>query len=150
MSGTADATHRIASVSATLCSATPGVTVAQGVSAYPNIPGGATATNTTSFTLSTSPAFTCGTIVNLTLVLNYAGGAKTNTFIVPSSSASYVLSQSSGASIVAGTTDVGNHGDDVITSISLPFTYSFYGQAYSSATVSAFTSASQGEAEAGN
>src|SRR5262245_4201293 len=42
----------------------------------------------------------------------------------------YVITQSSGASIVPGTTDTGNHSDDVISTIVLPFIYTLYGQNY--------------------
>src|SRR5262249_50259343 len=41
-----------------------------------------------------------------------------------------------GASIVPGTFDIGNHGDDVLTTIAFPFTVLFYGQSFTSATVS--------------
>src|SRR5207237_7791536 len=75
----------------------------------------------------------------------------TNTFTVtntatPSASATpiatcgpgsdYVILPSTGASIVAGTTDIGNHTDDGVTTISLPFTYNLYAQPFTSAGVS--------------
>ena len=41
-----------------------------------------------------------------------------------------------GGNIVAGTTDSGNHGDDVTTTIALPFSYSLYDQTFNSITVS--------------
>ena len=41
-----------------------------------------------------------------------------------------------GGSIVPGTTDTGNHGDDQTTTISLPFSYSLYDQTFNSITVS--------------
>lgn len=46
------------------------------------------------------------------------------------------LVQSSGAVIVPGTTDIGNHGDDVVTSLPLPFPVAMYGVIYNSAVAS--------------
>ncbi len=40
------------------------------------------------------------------------------------------------ASIVPGTDDTGNHGDDVTTAIGLPFPFQLYDQSYTNATVS--------------
>jgi hypothetical protein len=44
--------------------------------------------------------------------------------------------QQIGGSIVPGTTDIGNHGDDVVTTIALPFPYCVYGQCYTSVNLS--------------
>ena len=41
-----------------------------------------------------------------------------------------------GGSIVPGTTDIGNHGDDQTTTIALPFSYSLYDQTFNSITLS--------------
>ena len=41
------------------------------------------------------------------------------------------------ATIVPGATDTGNHCDDCVTAITLPFPFTFYGQSFSSANVSA-------------
>ena len=48
----------------------------------------------------------------------------------------YQVAQSTGAAIVPGTTDTGNHGDDVTTAISIPFSYNLYGQLFTSVTLS--------------
>ena len=37
-----------------------------------------------------------------------------------------------GGSIVPGTTDIGNHGDDTVTTIALPFSYTLYDQTFTS------------------
>src|SRR5580765_2977495 len=37
-----------------------------------------------------------------------------------------------GGSIVPGTTDIGNHGDDTVTTIALPFSYALYDQTFTS------------------
>src|SRR5439155_12327276 len=50
----------------------------------------------------------------------------------------YVVTTTSGASIVPGTTDTGNHVDDSpTTAIALPFPVAFYDQTFTSARVSA-------------
>src|SRR5207302_5993156 len=61
----------------------------------------------------------------------------------------YVVTTTSGASIVPGTTDIGNHCDDCTTTIALPFAITFYDQTFTSANVSSngelqFTSNTQG------
>src|SRR3954470_3323224 len=52
------------------------------------------------------------------------------------SNGDYAITQSTGASIVPGTTDVGNHTDDGTTNIALPFAYSLYDQTFTSVNVS--------------
>jgi hypothetical protein len=47
----------------------------------------------------------------------------------------YVLTQSTGASIVPGTTDIGNHCDDCDTTLALPFPFLLYGHTYNSVLV---------------
>ena len=47
----------------------------------------------------------------------------------------YVFEQI-GGSIVPGTTDSGNHGDNQVTNIALPFSYTLYDQAFNSINVS--------------
>ena len=123
-------------VNATLTTSTPGVTVTQGSSTYPNLLHGVTGTNTTPFQISTSPSFTCGTLVTVTLTVTYAGGTNVLGYTLPSSSAGYTITQSNGVSIVPGTSDTGNHVDDGTTAIALPFGFAFYGQVFSNATLS--------------
>ena len=41
-----------------------------------------------------------------------------------------------GGSIVPGTTDIGNHGDDTVTTIALPFPYTLYDQTFTSINLS--------------
>ena len=41
-----------------------------------------------------------------------------------------------GGSIVPGTTDIGNHGDDTVTTIALPFPYALYGTTFTSVNLS--------------
>ena len=48
----------------------------------------------------------------------------------------YVQLHSNGASLVPGTQDIGNHGDNVTTTLTLPFAYQLYDQTFTQATVS--------------
>jgi hypothetical protein len=41
-----------------------------------------------------------------------------------------------GGSIVPGTTDIGNHGDDTVTTVALPFPFTLYGQTFTSVNLS--------------
>jgi hypothetical protein len=59
----------------------------------------------------------------------------TATPTVCGASAPYAYATATGT-IVAGTTDTGNHCDDCLTSITLPFSYSLYDQTFTSAQVS--------------
>src|SRR5437773_4234192 len=47
----------------------------------------------------------------------------------------YTISQI-GGSIVPGTTDIGNHGDDTVVTIALPFSYTLYDQTFTSINLS--------------
>jgi len=70
-------------ISATLTTTTPGVTVTQGSSSYPNLAIDASGINATPFQIQTSNSFECGTTIDLNLNLTYAGGNKVVTFAVP-------------------------------------------------------------------
>src|SRR4051812_31588835 len=53
------------------------------------------------------------------------------------SAASYTVTTSSGNAIVAGSTDTGNHGDDVVTSgIAIGFPFLFFGQSFTTVNLS--------------
>jgi Fibronectin type III domain len=52
----------------------------------------------------------------------------------------YTITQIAGT-IVPGTTDIGNHGDDTVTTIALPFSYTLYDQTFSSINLSSNGSA---------
>src|SRR4051812_34810751 len=49
--------------------------------------------------------------------------------------AQYAIAQIGGA-IVPGTVDIGNHGDDTVTTIALPFAYTLYDQSFTSINLS--------------
>ena len=61
-------------VSAVLSTSTPGVTVSQATSPYPDIPASAIRTNATAFKVQTSPSFACGTNIQLSLGVSTANG----------------------------------------------------------------------------
>jgi subtilase family serine protease len=67
-------------ISATFTTTTPGVTITQPNSAYPNVAPNSLVTNSTPFQVSTAPSFACGTPVSFSLALNYTGGSTTSTF----------------------------------------------------------------------
>jgi hypothetical protein len=70
-------------VTATLSTSTPGVTITQPISAYPNIPENGTATNSAPFSVSTSPSFVCGTAIDFTMTVTFTGGSSTFNFSLP-------------------------------------------------------------------
>jgi hypothetical protein len=70
-------------VSATLTTTTPGVTVIQGSSNYPDMPIDATGTNLTPFQIQTAANFACGTEIELDLNLTFPNGSKTIHITVP-------------------------------------------------------------------
>ncbi len=53
----------------------------------------------------------------------------------PTGPCQYVIDQI-GGSIVPGDTDTGNHGDDTVTAVALPFSYTLYDQTFNSINVS--------------
>ncbi len=63
-------------ISATLTTSTPGVTITQNSSAYPDLVIDASGNNATPFQFQTSASFVCGTVINFTLTANYASGSK--------------------------------------------------------------------------
>ena len=71
-------------ISATLTTTTPGVTVVDANSNYPDMVIDAGATNTTPFKILVTDSFVCGTQIALSLNLTYASGTKTISYSVPS------------------------------------------------------------------
>jgi Carboxypeptidase regulatory-like domain len=70
-------------ISATLTTTTPGVTVVDAKSNYPDMVIDAGGTNTTPFKISLSNTFSCGTPIALSLNLTYASGTKSIAFSIP-------------------------------------------------------------------
>jgi len=71
-------------ISATLRSSTPGVTIKQANSAYPNLAIDASGMNNMPFQIQTARTFQCGKDITFNLSLRYASGQKVIKYIVPS------------------------------------------------------------------
>ena len=69
-------------ISAVLASATPGVSVYQAASAYPNLNPTASAPNTTAYLFNVGSAVPCGATLNFTLTVTYTGGPSPQVFNV--------------------------------------------------------------------
>ena len=76
-------------ISATLSTSTPGVTVTQPNSNYPNVNENGSATNTLPFTIVTSSSYACGTPINFTLNVTTAQGPFTINFSMPTCTISF-------------------------------------------------------------
>ena len=70
-------------ISATLTTTTPGVTVTQGSSSYPNLVIDESGVNNVPFQIQTSNSFVCGTNIEFSLNLTYASGNNVVAFTVP-------------------------------------------------------------------
>jgi hypothetical protein len=64
----------VSAITAILISTTPGVSVTQAASAYPNLSPGATAVNSTDYAVKLSPAFLPGTPIEFELAITANGG----------------------------------------------------------------------------
>src|SRR5215831_12785291 len=69
-------------VSAVLSTTTPEVTITQPNSPYPDTAEAATGVNTIPFQVSTSSSFVCGTTINFTLTVSFAGGSSVLNFSI--------------------------------------------------------------------
>jgi subtilisin-like proprotein convertase family protein len=77
-----DSSSTLTGLTATLDSSTPGVTVTQDTSAYPDIPADATAANTTPLQVTLAPSLPCGTTLSFTLTLTNGAGSAAVPFTV--------------------------------------------------------------------
>ncbi len=124
-------------VSAVLSTSTPGVTILEPVRAYPDLAVNGSVSSALPFVLDLAPDIPPGTQISFTLAISSAQGTASRVFNLPLSEAGWrktVVSTS--ASLVPGTANTGNSGDDVNTAISLPFSFNFGGQAFSSVNAS--------------
>jgi len=69
-------------VGATLSTTTEGVIITQPYASYPNLPANSLGTNVLPFQISTLPSFTCGTPINLQLIVNSSLGAFTMNYVL--------------------------------------------------------------------
>ena len=121
-------------VTANFTTSTTGVTLSQNTNvSYGNIAAGGSATNAVPVKMSIAPSFVCGT----TIVIDVATSTGENfSFNITTQGVGYGVTTTLGNSIVPGTTNVGNATDDGTTAITIPFTFSFYGQNFTGANVS--------------
>jgi hypothetical protein len=109
---------------------------------------GATVTNVQVINGNTTTRFTLNIQYGGSLTANIAAGAITDQFGNPCAAFSgnytvvgcpaqnhYTITQI-GGTIVPGTMDIGNHCDDCVTTISLPFPYTLFDQTYTSVNLS--------------
>ncbi len=72
-------------INAVLSTTTPGVTVTQNTSAYPNIAAAGSAPNTTAYIISLSPTLVCGTVMQFNLAVTTAQGSYNFPFTITAS-----------------------------------------------------------------
>lgn len=133
-------------ISAVLSTTTPGITVTQPNSAYPNMTGGQQgAANTTPYQVSIDNTVACYTQANFTLTVTYAGGGGGSPLVhnfsmpigIPGDA--YTFAAGGMQTIPAGGTVVaGSTADDAAVTLTLPagWTSSIYGVAVTSLSAS--------------
>ncbi len=121
-------------VNAVLSSSTPGVTIAQPTSSYPDIPAGGSQVNSTPYQVSTAVTVPCGSPISFTHTVNYSGGTPSVfNFTLPvgqAASANYSFTSASGTTAPVGATLVaGSSDDDLVVPVTLPagFAFQVYG-----------------------
>jgi hypothetical protein len=124
------------SVSGTITTSTPGVTITGGTAAYADIAPGGTGTNSTPFTFTSTSLVPCNSTVNCTLTLTFSGGASGSSPVaIPFSftigrRTNYSFASSTGA-VIPGTPANGvlvplSQDDDAIAPIAAPFNFKVY------------------------
>lgn len=128
-------TNAATAISSVLSTTTPGVSIAQANSPYPDLaPNGGTALNSDVYQISTDSTLACGSTVNLTQTVTLTGGASpvTFNFAIPVGLAggNYTFgTPGTGATIPPGGTLVaGSSADDAVVTVTLPFATAIYDQ----------------------
>lgn len=122
-------------ISSVLSSATPGITITTPASPYPNIGAPGSGVNTIAYEISSAPSVSCGSTVNFTQTVNYAGAVAPSVFnfslpVGQSAAQNYTIATSEGAAAAPGVTLVaGSQTDDTTSPVTLPagFVFSVYG-----------------------
>ncbi len=122
-------------ISSVLSSTTPGITITSPASPYPNITAPGTGFNTIAYEVSSAPSLACGSTVNFTQTVNYAGAGSPSVFnfslpVGQSIAQNYTIVTSEGAAAAPGTVLLaGSQDDDAIVPVTLPagFAFSIYG-----------------------
>ena len=133
-------------ITAVLSSTTPGITVTQPNSAYPNIvAGGGPTNNTTPYQVSVANTVACFTMANFTLTVTYTAGGggspATFNFSLPVGiqGLNYAFTSQTGQTIPAGGTLIaGSQADDAAVALTLPagWASTVYGTAVTSLSAS--------------
>ena len=123
-------------ISAVLSTSTPGITITQASSGYPDIPVGGTGTNTTRFAGVASTSLACGTLIDLRLAVTTTHGSFNVDFTVQGGPSCYQVSMQTGQPIIPGTTSLGSSCDDCLRPLTFPFPITLYGQTQTEAVAS--------------
>ena len=131
-------------ITATLSSTTPGMTVTQAVSTYPDLPASTgSAVNTTPFQISSASTMACFSTANLMLTVAYSGGPSPTmlplTVPIGEVGGAYVFESASGAAIPDGGVGpiAGSAVDDAMVNVTLPadFSTTIYSTVFSGGSV---------------
>jgi hypothetical protein len=122
-------------VSAVLSTMTPGVTILDAMQSYPDLNGGDTAANAMPYQISTSPAFVCGTTIQFVLTVTSSAGTGPLGFQMATGGDNYQIAVGAG-DLTPGGLDIGNHCDDCVTSVALPFPVTYYDATFNLVNVS--------------
>lgn len=120
------------SVTATLSTTTPGVSITVPIANYPSIAPGAAASSVSPFQVSTTNAVACATNVELVLTVSYAGMAAPAVFnytlgVGSPPDPNYLFTSSGGVPISPdGTLVPGSAADDAVLDVAAPFAFSVY------------------------
>ncbi len=128
-------TNPATAISAVLSTTTPGVSIAQANSAYPDlgIPGGV-GVNQTAFQISTDSSVSCGSIINVTQTLTLTGGGSPTLLNlqipVGQQGTAYEFTPDAASAVIpaGGTLIPGSNVDDVAFATVLPFALNVYGR----------------------
>lgn len=130
------------SISSTLSSSTPGVSITTANSPYGDIATNGTGTNTAAFEVGTEPSVACGSTIAFSQTVTFNGPASPQVFNfslpvgLPPGGHYTIASSSQAGSIVSPTLIAASQDDDATFPISLPsgFAFSVYGTAVSALT----------------
>lgn len=93
----------LAGLNATLTAQTPGVTVDQGSSAYPDIAAGADGANVTPLRVTLDPSLPCGTTLQFSLTVSNGGGSAVVSFTVATGAQGDLEDHVGGAAVIGET-----------------------------------------------
>ncbi|MEO6590197.1 MAG: M36 family metallopeptidase [Pyrinomonadaceae bacterium] len=118
-------------ITAVLSTTTPGITVTQPNSAYPDVPGGGgPVNNTTPYQVSVDNTVACFTTANFTLTVNYTGGGGSSPLVVNFSmpvglqGLNYNFTAGTGTIPAGGTFIPLSDDDDFVVNVPLPADWS--------------------------